>query len=493
VQRVAKKYLLPERSATVWSLPEPKKEKGAAPSILPGKSRDLGRTQRAEGKAAGLIDLKATQRVELPNGLVVLLFPNRRLPTFEAKLFLRDSALYQEADKLGVASLTGALLDEGTPKRTGPQIADSIEGVGGDLSLSGVGGSVKTLAPDRKLGLELLFDCLVNPVMPEDAFRRAKARLQAQVMEDETQPETVAQQTFQQLVYDKHPLGRPIAGTAKTVKGLTRADCRAYHSLVFRPNNAVLAIVGDFEPDAVLAEIKALTAEWKPGKLPKLELPEVKLPEKFTQKIISMPEAAQLQFYMGHVGIRRTNEDYYKLLVMDYILGTGPGFTDRLSSRLRDREGLAYTVNANITSSAAREPGTFTCYIGTDRENFERVKKLFLEELHRIRDTKPAAGELEDAKTYLLGSSLMRLGSNGGIADQLLAIERYGLGFDHLEKSQKAIAAVTADDIQAVAKKYLHPERMVLTAVGAVDATGKPLKGAPEKSEKPDQPEKNEK
>ncbi|MFQ3652526.1 MAG: pitrilysin family protein, partial [Gemmataceae bacterium] len=343
IQRVAKKYLVPERSATVWSLPEPRKESGAAPTLRFAPLRSLGRILRTEEKETGLIDLKITRRVELPNGLVVLLFPNRRLPTFEAKLLLRDSALYQEADKLGVASLTGALLDEGTPKRSGAQIADAIEGVGGELSVTGVGGTVKTLAPDRKLGLELLFDCLIHPVLPEDAFHRAKARLQAQVMEDQAQPETVAQQTFQQLVYGKHPLGRPIAGTLKTVKGLSRADCRAYHSLVFRPNNAILAVVGDFEPDAVLAEIKELTTQWKPSKLPKLEFPEVRLPEKFTQKIISMPEAAQLHFYLGHVGIRRTNPDYFKLLVMDYILGTGPGFTDRLSSRLRDREGLAYS------------------------------------------------------------------------------------------------------------------------------------------------------
>jgi zinc protease len=242
-----------------------------------------------------------------------------------------------------------------------------------------------------------------------------------------------------------------------------------------------VAIVGDFDPDVVVAEIKGLTAEWKRGRLPKLNLPEVPLPEKFTQKIITMPEAAQLQFFMGHVGIRRTNADYFTLLVMDYILGTGPGFTDRLSSRLRDREGLAYTVNANITGSASKEPGTFTCYIGTDRENFARVKKLFLEELHRIRDTQPDATELDDAKTYLLGSGLMRFGSNAGIADQLLSIERYGLGLDYLEKSQKAIAGVTADDIQRVAKKYLQPERMVLTAVGAIDGEGKPLKNPGEK------------
>src|SRR5262249_15489528 len=160
--------------------------------------------------------------------------------------------------------------------------------------------------------------------------------------------------------------------------------------------------------------------------------------EKFTEKVISMPDAAQLHFFMGHAGIRRSNPDYYKLLVMDYILGTGPGFTSRLSA-LRDREGLAYTVEAVITSSAGLEPGQFTAYIGTDTENFTRVKKRFLEELNRFRKEKVGEKELADAKSYLQGSYQLGYGTNGGIAGQLLDIELYGLGLDQPAKFNKAV------------------------------------------------------
>src|SRR5437762_142226 len=123
--------------------------------------------------------------------------------------------------------------------------------------------------------------------------------------------------------------------------------------------------------------------------------PEAAKPAHFAQKIISMPQAVQLHFYMGEPGVRRNNPDYFKLLVMDYVLGTGPGFTDRLSARLRDREGLAYTVSANISGSASDQPGLFTCYIGTDPKNFPRVKDMFLEELRRIRAEKPQPEEVE--------------------------------------------------------------------------------------------------
>jgi zinc protease len=201
----------------------------------------------------------------------------------------------------------------------------------------------------------------------------------------------------------------------------------------------------------------------------------VEKPKAFTQKVLTLPDAAQLQFYMGHVGIRRNNPDYYKLLVLDYVLGTGPGFTDRLSSRLRDREGLAYTVSANISSSAAEEPGTFTCYIGTAPENFAKVKGMFLEELARIRDEKPKTEEVEDVKKYLLGSLPFQFTTNARVANQLLYAERHGLGFDYLDQYRKAVAAVTPEDVQAVARKYLDPERMILVAAGAIDAAGKPV------------------
>src|SRR5205823_6658695 len=168
-----------------------------------------------------------------------------------------------------------------------------------------------------------------------------------------------------------------------------------------------------------------LTADWKTGMPPKPEVPSIAKPEKFTQKILTMPQAVQLHFYLGHPGIRRGNPDYYKLLVMDYVLGTGPGFTDRLSARLRDREGLAYTVTGNITSSASEEPGVFTCYIGTAPDNFERVKKAFLEELNRIRDTKATPEEVEDAKKYLLGNLPFQLTTINQVAEQLLMTEKY--------------------------------------------------------------------
>jgi zinc protease len=260
------------------------------------------------------------------------------------------------------------------------------------------------------------------------------------------------------------------------VAKLTRDDCAAFHRRVFVPNNTILAMVGDFDSKAVVEEVKKLTGDWKKGDLPRPNLPPVNKPKEFLQKIITMPQAKQLHFYMGHVGIRRNSPDYYKLLVMDYVLGTGPGFTDRLSARLRDRQGLAYTVSANITSSAGEEPGLFTCYIGTDPPNLDKVKQQFLEELNRIRSEKPADGEVEDAKKFLVLSFPFRFTTSDRITEQLLYLERNSLGFNYTEDYRKGVEGVTAQEVQEVAHKFLDPDHMILVAAGPVDSQGKPLK-----------------
>jgi zinc protease len=341
------------------------------------------------------------------------------------------------------------------------------------------GGTVKVLSPDRHLGLSLLFECLARPDFPKGPLERVRAQTVGRIEDLEQQPENRSNSLFRELAYGKHPFGRSLLSEKKNIEKLTRDDCLAFHRKVFVPNNTAVAVVGDFDAKAVVEEIKELTKGWKKAELPKPEAPPVEKPAKFTQRILTMPRAEQLHFYMGHVGIRRDNPDYYKLLVMDYVLGTGPGFTDRLSARLRDRQGLAYTVSANITDSAGEEPGLFTCYIGTDPENFGKVKAQFLEELNRIRDEEPTKKEVEDAKLYLIHNLPFNFTTSAGIAAQLLYVERNHLGFDYVEEYVKAVTGVTPADVRAVAKKYIDPTRMVLVAAGAIDAEGKPLTKIP--------------
>jgi zinc protease len=503
VQRVARKYLNPQHRVVVWSVPKPKAAESTSsgdpharsglanasdmtlpsgarrPAAIGLSAKSVMARQRAdtlaETPAGGEFSLKPARRVKLPNGLVLLLWENHRLPIVVTEAFVEDVSLRAPNDKAGLASLMGSMLDEGTLKHTGPQISEAIENVGGAMSFNSSGGSVKVLSNDRAVGLSLLIECLRTANFPAEAFAREQQHQLAAIDDAEREPMERGGILFRKLVYGSHPLARPALGTKTSVEKLTAGDCAALRDRLFAPDNVLMAVAGDFDPDEVVADIKRLTADWKPANLPPLDLPKIDKPQEFVEKILTMPEAAQLQFFMGQVGVRRSNPDYYKLLVMDYVLGTGTGFTDRLSSRLRDREGLAYTVTANITSTAGEEPGTFSCYIGTEAKNFARVKKEFLEELHRIRSEPAKPREVEDVKKYLLGSLPFQFTTNEQIAAKLMTVERFHLGFDYLADYRRAVEAVTPNDVEQVAHKYIDPDRMVLVAAGAIDAHGNPV------------------
>jgi zinc protease len=482
IQRVAKEYLGRKGACIVWSIPkEDPKEKEAEKGG--GKRADAARpakplAARAADKPAGgaaAFSLTDARRTVLPNGLKVILLEDHKLPVVVGAVSVNDVGLREPAEKNGVAALVGGLLEEGTDKHTGKQISALIEDTGGSLSLGGSGGSFKVLTPDTDLALGLLFECLQSPSFPAEAFARQKEQQLAAIDDAATQPQSLASETFQALVYGKHPYGRPGHGTRATVEKLTADDCRAFHKLAFAPNFTTVVLVGDFKADEMLKKIEALTKDWKKSDAGK---PVIEAPPKGTvvvEKIVSDPTASQVHVFIGQLGITRDNPDYYKLLVMDNVLGTGPGFTDRLSSTLRDRQGLAYTVRATIASGAGTQPGTFTGYIGTFPEKYLDVKHGFLREFNRIRDEAPTKEEVEDAKKYLLGSLPFRFTTTSSVADQLLAAEKYGLGFDFLEKYKKEVASVTPADVQAVAKKYLDPKTLTIVVVGAIDKDGKPL------------------
>ena len=474
VQKAARDFFKLNQDVVVWSIP-PAAKAGGAGSGAGANSKPRRHNRDEQGGSATGFSLKDTQRLVLPNGMTLVLRENRRLPILVADVSLRYSSLLVPEAKVGVGALVGALLDEGTAEHTGPQVAELIENVGGSLDLHSAGGSVKVLSGDRDLGLGLLFECLTRSTFPAEAFERKKAQLLSNLEDRERQPNTRASRIFHEMAYGKHPFGRDPLGTRASLGAMTPADCKAFYNEAFVPNNTICVVVGDFDSKQMIEQITRLMANWKSTNLAKPTPPEVTKPAEFVQKILVMPEAAQVNFFMGHVGIRRNSADFYRLLVMDYVLGTSTGFNDRLSSRLRDREGLAYTVSANITSSSSDEPGLFTCFIGTQPQNLERARKGFLEEITRLRNEKPTAEEVEDVKLFLVGSLPFKVATNDRVAAVLTSIERYHLGLNYLSDYQKAVSAVTPEDVQAVAKKYLDPEHMILVIAGPVDEKGKPV------------------
>jgi zinc protease len=413
------------------------------------------------------------ERVELPNGLVLLLSENHSIPSVSINALVRAGSRFEADEKAGLASLVGALLDAGTVSRTSQQIAEAIEAAGGQLGTFGdyqsSGAVVRLLSKDAGLGLDVASDLLMNATFPEDKVRQDIDRRVAQIKARLDVPRTQASDVFNEIVFEGSPQHRPPIGYEETVITLTRADVEGFYRRYYVPENTMLAIAGDIDKNEVKSMAEATFGAWP--RSAEFEKPLVPRPHRQTSPIERFVTASkeQVNVVIGHLGIERKNPDYYALLVMDTILGSSPGFTSRIPRILRDEQGLAYSTFSNITSSAGLDPGRFIAYIGTAPENLDRAISGLRSEIARIVEGGVTPEELETAKLYLSGSFVFHFQRNSQIAEFLLEAEIYGLGFDYLEKYPEWIRAVSVEDVNRVTRKYIDPQKLTTVVVGPVD------------------------
>src|SRR5437660_1085215 len=416
----------------------------------------------------------------LGNGLKVLLVENPSIPTVSMNASVLAGARYDPESKAGQAIMASRLLDEGTETRSSFEIADAIESVGGAIEADGsferLVVSAGVLNKDIGLGLELLSDLLIRPVFPQEYVDKEKERTLAEIVSAQDRPQVVAGWAFNELVYQDHPLHRPAHGYPETVERLERNDLFEFHKKYFLPNNVILSVVGDFRVSELLPKIEDALGSWRARPIVFPTYPEPVRQSGKRTKFIQMP-AQQLNIYLGHLGVKRTNPDYYALQILDTILGGGAGFTARIPQRLRVELGLAYTTFASITMTAGLDPGRFVAFIGTSPENMKLATEGLVNEIRRIIEEPVTEQELQDAKDYLTGSFVFAFESSSQIARFLVHAEVYGLGFDYVEKYPEYIRAVTVEDISRVAKKYLDCENYTLVVVGPVAEDGNLING----------------
>jgi zinc protease len=418
------------------------------------------------------LDLAFGRRV-LKNGAVCLAARNPTAPTFAAVVSILVDQRMEPAAKAGLGQLMGACLDEGTKRHTGDELAEIVEGFGGSIDGGMSGGSITAPLSELKKALPLLAEMLLSPSFPSNALERQRAITRSDIQGDLEEPRTVAFLKFKELCYGGHPYARPAKGTLKTIPKVTRADLVAFHRTWFGPGRAVIAASGDLEVERMLDLLEKTFGSWR-NKL--AEVPQAQAavrPRQIVRTHLSMARE-QVHVYLGHPGIRRTDPDFYRLSVMDHVLGTGPGFVDRISKKLRDEQGLAYTVSASITNTAGYEPGHFAAYIGTSPAQVDQAIDGFLLEIRRIRAEAPTDDEVRTVQDYLTGSFVLGLERNANLASYLVRCERYQLGLDFLERYPDIVRAITPEQVREVAEKHLDSDRYVLVTAGpAAKGTGK--------------------
>jgi zinc protease len=405
-------------------------------------------------------------RTVMENGLTVLLLDQPFLPIVTVNALVKAGAVNDPDALAGLSSMVAQMLDEGTKTRSATQIAQQIEFIGGEMAFSGAEdfttGTLRVLKKNVDLGFTLLADVLMNPAFPEKQVERVRSQVLGELQGEKEQPGILADKAFEAIVFDGHPYRRPANGTEKTVSRITRKDLTVFHRMYYRPNTTIIAVVGDIREPEALALIKKHLGMWTPKNPPPntfsapvpLTQPKVKLIDK---------ELTQANVILGHVGIERSNPDFYAVSVMNYILGGG-GFSSRLVNRIRDELGLAYDVDSGFQAHVM--PGPFAVRLQTRNVAAMQAIASVLQEIKRIRTEPVSDQELADAKAYLVGSFPLRLDTTVKLAALLTQIELHRLGLTYFEDYPKAIMAVTKEDVLRVAQKHLHPEAYALVVVG---------------------------
>ncbi|MEW6131020.1 MAG: pitrilysin family protein [Acidobacteriota bacterium] len=416
------------------------------------------------------------ERVELANGLTLLLSENHSTPSVAFYAVVLTGARFEPDEQAGLASLVGELIDEGTTTRSSQQIAEAMESVGarfrsyGNYQTSGVQAAL--LAKDLPLVLEIAADVLMNASFPEDQFQLHVSRRLAQIKSRLDVPRTQASDVFNEIVFAGHPQHKPAIGYEATIKNIKREDLIAFYRRHFVPNNTTLAIVGDFDKAQVREQIERLFGKWeRDANFARPVVPTLTRQPEPKDKFVQAPKE-QVNIFIGHLGVDRKNPDFYALLVMDTILGSSPGFTSRIPRILRDEQGLAYTTFANMTSSAGLDAGRFIAYIGTSPANLKQALQGLRTEVRRMTTEPVTESEIESAKAYLTGNFVFDFQTNAQVAEFLIEAGLYDLGFDYLKTYPEKIRAVTIDEVSRVAKKYLAPDALTTVVVGPVDELG---------------------
>jgi len=400
----------------------------------------------------------------LSNGLAVYVLEDHRMPAVRLRLMMRAGSLYEP--KPGVAETTAAMLTEGTEKRSYLQLAEVTADMGASLFAS-AGADTATISAsglsettDTLIGL--MAEVLMHPSFPSDRLDRIKYQQASQVAQRRSNPAALTADLSARVYYGGTPYSLPSPKAAE-IEALTTADLTAFHAARYRPNGALLGVSGDVDLNHLKKSLEAALADWKPG-AQTVDLPAADFKPHETTRIylVDRPNSAQTVLQFGNLSVRQNDPDYIPLVVANRILGGGS--SGRLFQNIREQKGYTYGAYSNLP--AGRWPAVWGASASVRTPVTEPAVREFFREFDRLQDESVPAEELEQAKRSIIGSFAGTLENPDGILGRTLELVQNGMPLDYWDTYPAHIQAVTAEDVQRVARKYLGKDRIQLIAVG---------------------------
>jgi zinc protease len=446
----------------------------AAPSAQQALDR---KTIPPPGKTPEL-RVPAWTKSTLANGAELIVSEKHDLPLIAFSItFLGGGDQFEQAGKESVASLTAALLSEGTKTRDAEALSNALQllGTSVNASVSGESGSISFRSTTARFPatMDILADMLLNPTFPENGLERLRGQRLVQPTQARAQPAAIANRVFPRVVYGSgHPYGRVV--TEESLKAVTRADLVAFHKAYYQPGRALVTVVGDTTAASVKPVIeKALTAWTKGGEKPSFTFPPLAEPKVTTIFLVDKPGAAQSTFAIGRPGPPRNTPDYYALQVMNTMLGGM--FQSRLNANIREEKGYSYGVNSSF--GYGKGPGPFRTGGDIVTEKSDAALVEFMKELRGILGARPITDEeLTVAKDALIQRLPGTFASVSSINSALTGLWVQNLPDDYYQQYAKRIAAITRDDVLRVAKQYVTVDKLDIVIVGDRKVIEGPLK-----------------
>jgi len=421
----------------------------------------IDRTKLPEPGPAPEIKLGEVEEFTLDNGIKVFVVENDKLPRVAFSLVLERDPLV-EGDKAGLTGFVGEMLTAGTTSRTKEQLDEEVDFIGASLSASSTSLYGSSLKKHQNKILELMADVLFNPVFPQSELDKLKKQALTGLAAAKDNPDAISSLLTNALVYGKdHPYGEN--QTEVTTENITVEDVKTYYNTYFKPNIAYLAIVGDIDAKEAEKLVREYFGKWEQGDVPGNTYQAPKAPEQIQVAVVDRPASVQSVIKLGYpLEMNPAKEDFLSTRVLGYILGGG--FNSRLNMKLREDKGYTYGARSSIGSD--KLVANFMASTSVRTEVTDSALTEMIYEIRNIVDKGITEEELEEAKANLSGSFGRSLENPSTIASFAINIARYGLPEDYYSTYLQRLNALTVEDINAAAKKYIQPDHMHITIVG---------------------------
>lgn len=418
----------------------------------------------------------AVDRKALDNGLDLRVVRMNRLPMVNVSLFMRASEDALGPDRAGLAVLTADALEGGTKRRSGSELAESLEKIGARVSASagweGTTVGISCLADRLPEAFAIMAETVRESSFPDDEVQRALDQQRATIRQRRMDPGALASDSARVAYFAPEvPYVRAVDGTVESIEAMSRDTLRGYVEANYRPEGGGLVVVGDVEVDEVSEMVMTHFGDWTGSPAHTADFQVEAATTERRVILVHRPGAVQSEVRIGHVGTSRSTPDYYPLSIANMVLGGM--FTSRLNLNLREEHGFTYGVRSRFTFRSSPGPFQISTAVGND-VTAPAVREA-MREFAKMAEGGPTEDEVSAARDYAAGVFGLQLETSGQVATRVNQLLIYGLPDDHYDRYRDRVRAVTADAATAAASTHMRPREAQIVVVGDAGVIGQPL------------------